>query len=333
MDAGTWALVLAAGEGKRLRSLTTAPSGLAIPKQYCALYDGPSLLHEALDRARSIAGNAHICTIVAEQHRRWWQPQLHSLPRENVIVQPANRGTAIGILLPLLHVLARDPAATLVILPSDHHFRHEQTVAAAMAQALEQLALHPDEILLLGLAPDGLDTELGYVLPGASDGCGALRVERFIEKPGPVQALELLRAGALWNVFILAARGAALLELFRRRIPAVVDRLSAAVCADPAATGEWRTLAALYEDLPVVDFSSDILAGQEARLRVLPVAHCGWTDLGTPRRVEQVLRSTQRSQPAPCERARQGYLSLAEQRERLSRGAASAPRAEAPAAG
>jgi mannose-1-phosphate guanylyltransferase len=43
----TWALVLAAGEGSRLRSLTTPPSGATVPKQFCSLYAGPSLLAEA----------------------------------------------------------------------------------------------------------------------------------------------------------------------------------------------------------------------------------------------------------------------------------------------
>ena len=31
------------------------------------------------------------------------------------------RGTAPGILLPLLRIAERDPGATLVVLPSDHH--------------------------------------------------------------------------------------------------------------------------------------------------------------------------------------------------------------------
>jgi mannose-1-phosphate guanylyltransferase len=48
-EAMTWALVLAAGEGTRLRSLTTTRSGAAIPKQYCSLRNGPSLLEETLD--------------------------------------------------------------------------------------------------------------------------------------------------------------------------------------------------------------------------------------------------------------------------------------------
>jgi mannose-1-phosphate guanylyltransferase len=102
-----WALVLAAGEGSRLRALTTT-NGVAVPKQFCSLQGGPSLLQEALHRAEAVAPRTRICTIVAEQHRRWWQGPLWALPSQNIIVQPENRGTAAGLLLPLLHIEARD---------------------------------------------------------------------------------------------------------------------------------------------------------------------------------------------------------------------------------
>jgi len=113
----TWALVLAAGEGSRLRALTTT-NGVAVPKQFCSPQSGPSLLQEALRRAEAVAPRSRICTIVAEQHRRWWEGPLWSLPPQNIIVQPENRGTAAGLLLPLLlHIEARDPQARVVVLP------------------------------------------------------------------------------------------------------------------------------------------------------------------------------------------------------------------------
>src|SRR5262245_9870592 len=39
-----WSLVLAGGEGSRLRALTTRPCGTSVPKQYCSLHGGHSLL-------------------------------------------------------------------------------------------------------------------------------------------------------------------------------------------------------------------------------------------------------------------------------------------------
>jgi hypothetical protein len=49
----------------------------------------------------------------------------------------------------------------------------------------------------------------------------------------------------------------------------------------------------VYALLDTVDFSKDVLPGHEAALKVLAVPFCGWTDLGTPKRVESTLRDLQ----------------------------------------
>ena len=130
-----WVILLAAGEGNRLRRLTMDGSGTAVPKQFCSLRNGPSLLHHALRRAENLAPRRRICAVVARQHARWWRESLSSLPPPNVIVQPENRGTAVGILLALLHILERDSIARLLVLPSDHHVIDEHALSAAMARA------------------------------------------------------------------------------------------------------------------------------------------------------------------------------------------------------
>jgi mannose-1-phosphate guanylyltransferase len=315
-EAATWALVLAAGDGTRLRSLTTAPSGSTIPKQYCSLYDGPSLLQEAVQRAGAVAPLSRTCAVVAEQHRRWWEGSLASLPAPNVVVQPANRGTAIGILLPLLHIVARDPAARVVLLPSDHHVRREPVLAAALRQAVGQLDWRFDEALLLGLAPEEVDPDLGYIVPEGSDGRGALRVGQFIEKPALPQARELIGRGALWNAFIVAATAQAMLAMFRRRMPDIAAALRAAVRSDLRDGADGTATRELYARLPCVDFSGDILTGEAANLRVLPVPPCGWSDLGTPGRVAGALDGFVPA-AAATDPARPPYLSLAAQHAQL----------------
>lgn len=320
----TWALILAAGEGRRLRRLTTAPSGVTVPKQFCSLRGGPSLLQQALHRARQIAKPARVCTIVAAQHRRWWEHTLALERAATVIVQPANRGTAHGILLPLLHILERDPRATLVVLPSDHHVRDEATLAASMREAVRQLADHPSEVLLLGMVPDEPDPELGYILPGRSaTGRSMRRVERFVEKPAASLASELIAQGALWNALILAARAEALLDLYRPKYAELIGEMRTAVRRElERDSSAAPALTSLYERLPLLDFSRHILEGQESRLRAWPVALCGWSDLGTPQRVARALRQLPRdsrcppSAPVPsCGRGAQ--LDLATQCERL----------------
>jgi mannose-1-phosphate guanylyltransferase len=283
----TWALVLAAGEGSRLSRLTTDATGTPVPKQFCSLNGGPSLLHEAMTRAHTIVPRERMTTIVAAQHRRWWQSALWSLPAGNTIVQPQNRGTANGILLPLLKILQRDPFARIVFLPSDHFVRDEATLAGALVEAVDELQARPDSLVLLGISPDEADPELGYIVPRQATRAGAIAVDRFVEKPDAAVARSLIESGGVWNSFIFAADGNTLLSLFRRRCPEIVEDMQTALARDGDSGTE--ALTALYDELPDVDFSRHVLQGAVDHLRVLPVPPCGWNDLGTPRRVAETI--------------------------------------------
>jgi len=312
----TWALVLAAGEGNRLRSLTTTESGVAVPKQFCSLFGESTLLEDALSRASVVAPIERICAIVAGQHRQWWDTPLAHLPAANVIVQPENRGTAHGILLPLLHILARDPHARVVILPADHHVRDKAILAHALRDAARLAEREPNNIFLLGVEPDQPDPELGYVLPDDAWGDGPSPVLQFVEKPAVAEALKLLERGALWNVFIMAATARALLALFANRYADTVSAMSAAVARDARSRGRGGATRRLYRGLPTRDFSRDVLEGREDRLQVVPVPNCGWTDLGTPKRVAETLQwlpPATRAANAPSS----AFLNLAIQHARL----------------
>ena len=266
----SWALVLAAGEGSRLHSLTTTESGLAVPKQFCSLHGGPSLLHEALERAAVVASPHRVCAVVAAQHRRWWQVPLQHLPEGNVISQPENRGTAHGILLPLLHIAARDPEATVLLLPADHHVRDEGELARSLRQATTLAAKEPQAIIMLGVTPEEPDTELGYIVPADDGRNGSARVLQFVEKPALKQARALLDRGALWNVFIIAATARALLALYKKRLADTVTAMRAAVEGNGDTRPDPAAVAVLYRRLALIDFSRDIIEGQEAALRVVP---------------------------------------------------------------
>jgi mannose-1-phosphate guanylyltransferase len=282
----TWAIVLAAGDGTRLRNLTTDAKGRATPKQYCSLFGGATLLQDALHRARALVGREQLCAIVAEDHAAWWRGALWSLPPGNVFSQPRNRGTGNGVLLALLSVLERDPMARVVFLPADHFVEDEDELARALRVVIGGLDNAADELVLLGLEPDEPDPELGYIVPGAAVD-NARRVARFIEKPSAAIAAELVGDGALWNSFIFAARGAALLGLFRERMAGIVDAMETALARGGEAA---RALAEVYELLPEVDFSRHIVEGAASRMRVVAAPPCGWTDLGTARRVGDVVR-------------------------------------------
>lgn len=61
MDTNERALVIAAGKGPRVRSLTTMRSGTALTAQFCSLRDSPLLLEEASHRGRNgLASDQHL---------------------------------------------------------------------------------------------------------------------------------------------------------------------------------------------------------------------------------------------------------------------------------
>lgn len=315
--AHDWALVLAAGEGSRLQRLTTTASGVAVPKQFCSLSGGTSLLHDTLRRAQVIAPPQRTCVVVSADHRCWWQSLGRSIPSSNIVVQPRNRGTAIGILLPLLQILQRDPDATLGVLPSDHFVRNEPLLADAMRQAMRR-ARSSSALILLGLTPEEPDPELGYIVPGSQADPGMREVEEFVEKPDAALAGDIVRRGGLWNSFIFAVRGRSLLDRFQQRMPEVVMEMSAVLRAGCDPLQHHAQLADLYERLPTVDFSRDIVQRHPHDLRVVSVSACGWSDLGTPRRVADVLKKERPAAPtAPLAGYSCGILDLAAQHLRL----------------
>jgi mannose-1-phosphate guanylyltransferase len=280
----SWALVLAGGDGSRLWSLTENDEGVGVPKQFCSLQGGPSLLADALNRAAAVAPRERLCAIVAGQHRRWWADgTLDELPDSNVFVQPRNRGTAHGVLLPLVKIAARDPNpnAIVVLLPADHYFRNEAAIAASLRRVTVLATENSDAIHLLGVEPEAADAGLGYILPSPNARCRSRRIVRFVEKPKAAQARRLIELGALWNVFIIAATVRTLLNLYSPSFDATIAAMRHA---------EGAELDELYQSLPDLDFSRDILEGNEAKLRVLTVPRCGWSDLGTLDRIALMVR-------------------------------------------
>lgn len=287
-DAGhNWALILAGGEGTRLQSLTRMASGIAVPKQFCSLGHSGSLLHDAVTRAKLVTSPERTTVVVSEHHRRWWQGLDLRVPARNLFSQPSNRGTAQGILLPLLQILHRDPEASILVLPSDHYVSNELVLASSLREAMSEVIRRPEGILLLGMPAEQADPELGYIV---AEGAGDVSAVRdFVEKPDVSTARALIAHGGMWNSFIFAVNGQSLLRRFEQTCPDLVGEMRQIV-ESVAPTAQMSRLAELYARSPNIDFSRDILQRSTDSLRVLRVPACGWSDLGTPHRVIETVQ-------------------------------------------
>lgn len=278
-----WVLVLAGGSGTRLARMTSTTAGTCVPKQYCSVDGERSLLQRTVARALRLVSRERIAVVVARQHELFWRREFDDLERPLVVVQPDNRGTAAGVLLPLLSILERTPGAQVTLMPSDHFVADEAALARELGRAQARVAQAPDRLQLIGIEPDQPVGDYGWILPGP--GTGATRtVAAFVEKPGLQGAIELMARGAVWNALLLVASGRTLLDLYRRRLPGLL-----AAFADPTALRSAATLEQLYASLPAADFSRDLLQGSEDCLELRIASRCGWTDLGTPERLRACL--------------------------------------------
>ncbi len=284
-DKKPWVLILAAGEGTRVRSLTFDRWGHQVPKQFSSIDGRQSLLGATLGRAKRIVPPERIVAIVAAQHRQWWESELEAISADNVIVQPENRGTANGILLPLLWISQREDDATIVTLPSDHFVGSEEVLEGAVNECISAVNHSDVGVVTLGVKPVCPETEYGWIVPCPHQSSCPYHVSSFREKPDAETAASLLDQGGLLNSFILVARSRCLLDMFGDQLPDVSQEFHRRLATDDADRWGLRNLTQLYRSLPVLDFSKDLLEKTARNLWVYPVPACGWADLGTPERL------------------------------------------------
>jgi mannose-1-phosphate guanylyltransferase len=303
--AARWGIVLAGGEGKRMRPLINNWLGGDRPKQYCTFVGSRSMFQHTIDRARSVVPEEHVVSIIGRGHRRFLAESAENDLPGLILEQPRNLGTAPGVFLPVAYVLAENPEATVLLLPSDHFVYPEDRFCDYTLRAFELAEKYPGQFILVGAIPDRAETEYGWIDPGTAwtngiDAAthGPMKVMRFREKPDVNEASALLGQGSLWNTMVMTLKAKTLWALGRQCLPEMMhsfDAFRMVLCAihegrlDPKY--EASALASIYNDLAHADFSKDLLQHVSGQSMVLPMDGVEWCDWGRPRRVTETLAS------------------------------------------
>lgn len=226
-----WATVLAGGDGMRLRPLVRAIVGDERPKQYVPLLESRTLLRQTLDRVGRLVPPERTVVVSQQRHERYLWADIAPSPGLTVLLQPENRDTAAGVLLPAHWVHRRAPRAIVAVFPSDHFVLEENALLAHVREVGAFVTRHSERLVLLGARPTAPEPEYGWVEPGHSLGWmlgGPIStVLRFREKPPLAAARAYLRDGWLWNTLVLVVSPSTLIEMGRRLVPDVHDRLVA----------------------------------------------------------------------------------------------------------
>jgi len=287
-----WAIVLAGGDGTRLRSLTRAIAGDDRPKQFCPILRNETLLDQTRRRVSLAINSDQTLLSLTETHKQFYEPLVANVPVENLVVQPGNLGTAPAILYALLRIAAKSPKAVVGLFPSDHYFADDKEFMSHVDLAFNAAQVQPETVTLLGITPSGPETEYGWIEPQRSI-LGSLprsitRVSRFWEKPGAKVARSLMQQGCLWNSFVMVGRVDALLRMTREALPELFLAFARTVPMFGEVL-ERSAMCDLYRRIPDSNFSHEVLAERPDDLAVMRVGAVGWSDLGEPARVLATL--------------------------------------------
>jgi mannose-1-phosphate guanylyltransferase len=288
------AIILAGGDGTRLRSLSWRITGQEVPKQFCQVLGDETLLDQTRKRVSLIIPPTRTVTVFTRRHKRFYIQSGSDASHPNFAVQPDNRGTAPAILFALFRLIKLGQQGTVAIFPSDHYVsddhRFMSHVEAASAAASDQ----PSSIVLLGIPAERPETQYGWIEPaqpidfGTRGPSRVLPVRRFWEKPSPELAVELWKRGFLWNSFVLVARITALIDLFVRALPQLYIAFAQSRSVLDTAS-ESEAMDQLYTNISTESFAERILVDFAHDLSVLPVCGVKWNDLGEPQRVLATL--------------------------------------------
>jgi mannose-1-phosphate guanylyltransferase len=283
-----WSIILAGGNGERLQPTIHDWFGHPKPKQYCTFVGTRSMLQHTIDRADRLGDPERRIMVIAQAHQHLAWEQIGHRGLGTVISQPVNRDTAAGIFLPLTYVRARDEKATVVVYPSDHFVDPEDRFSELVQRAVCATDWLSDRVVLLGVSPDRLEGDYGWIQVGGqlgwASGHQVRGVDAFVEKPDVGNWMIERQEDRKWNTLVLAARLETLWKLGWGCVPELMplfETLGEAI----GTSYEGTVLDAIYRRMPSRNFSSDVLARATDKLAVLEMTGVSWSDWGNPERI------------------------------------------------
>ena len=251
------------------------------PKQFLDFFGtGKSLLQLTVDRIAPIVGADNIILVTNRSYASIIREQLPQVKESNILLEPARRNTAPCICWAARHILALDPEASIVTLPSDHLVLKETEFHKKIEEGF-RFVESGDRLLTLGIRPTNPNTGYGYIQQGAPtpDWPGICKVKSFTEKPDLEVAKLFLDSGEFfWNAGIFLWRADAILSAFERYAPDMAQLFSSVEEAyaskeEPAAIDRIFPLA--------TSISIDYAIMEKADNVYVETVDIGWSDLGT----------------------------------------------------
>ena len=282
MSNPLYALVLAGGSGMRFWPLSRRTT----PKQLLRLFGGQTLLQETVRRLEGLIATENILVLTSEEQIAGVRAALPDHPPENIFSEPAKRDTAAAIALGVGLTAARNPDATMIVLPADARIG-DRTAFQSDLRAAAAAAEQSGRLITIGVTPTWPCPGFGYIERGepfAGKVADLYEVARFREKPAPDLAVSSFRSGNFfWNAGIFVWTVRAILTELNRHAPdlgAFVSTVRSTPDLQNLVAERFPTLRKLSIDYAILEKTNRVL---------VKAAKFDWDDVGSWQALPNVL--------------------------------------------
>ena len=200
--ATQYALILAGGSGTRFWPLSRNTK----PKQLLDLFGDGTLLAQTINRLEGLIPKENIFILTNELQYEGVIAEANGVPEENIFSEPAKRDTAPAVALGVGLIAARDPEASMVVLPADQLINDIAEFQSVISDALI-VASSTEALVTVGIKPTWACSSYGYIergeevtVPGIEVSNQPYEVKRFREKPATELAEKFIAQGGFsWN--------------------------------------------------------------------------------------------------------------------------------------
>ncbi len=231
-----YAMIMAGGAGTRFWPASRKHT----PKQMLKLAGERSMIQSTVDRLAGLCPPENLMIVTNQILVDSIAEQLPEIPKSSIIGEPAKRDTAPCIGLAAAWVAAKDPGATMVVMPADHVISPDDVFQDSLNHAASLVESDPTRIVTFGIKPTYPAEVFGYIESSGDSIADAklpsFEVVRFREKPDTQTAEEFLAAGTFyWNAGIFVWKAKTILEALEKHQPEMfshIQNIAAAIGTD-----------------------------------------------------------------------------------------------------
>ncbi len=278
-DTNNHLVIMAGGVGSRFWPMSTEET----PKQFIdVLGVGRTLLQMTRDRFKGICPSKNVWVVTNKRYATLVREQLPDIPESNILQEPCRRNTAPCIAYVSWRIKTQDPAANIVVTPSDHVVTDTVEFQRVVNQCLA-FTNETDAIVTLGMKPNRPETGYGYIQADLTTNSlrnkEIFRVDRFREKPDLQTAKTYIQQNNyFWNAGIFIWRVETIVNALRMYAPRI-NRIFERLQTQLGTPQEQAIIDEVYADCDNISIDYAVMEKAE-EIFVCP-ADFGWSDLGT----------------------------------------------------